>query len=52
MRNDALVFASAADPASSRSPYPAGVFGFHGAAYRLGQAAGCREAEPDAGTVA
>src|SRR5580704_7783877 len=29
-----------------------GVFGFHGAAHRLGQAAGYREAEPDAGSVA
>jgi hypothetical protein len=29
-----------------------GVFGFHGAAHRLGQAAGYRKAEPDAGSVA
>jgi hypothetical protein len=34
------------------SPPPGGVFGFHGAAHRLGQAAGYREAEPGAGTVA
>src|SRR4029077_2432610 len=64
------------DPASSRSPHPAGaaglggrpgggggqreghgepaaggVFGFQGAAHRLSQAAGSREAKPDSGTV-
>ena len=33
-------------------PAAGGVFGFHGAAHRLGQAAGYREAEPDAGSVA
>jgi len=33
-------------------PAAGGVFGFQGAAHRLGQAAGYREAEPDAGTVA
>jgi hypothetical protein len=32
-------------------PASGGFFGFHGAAHRLGQAAGHREAEPDAGAV-
>jgi len=33
-------------------PAAGGIFGFHGAAHRLDQAAGYREAEPDAGSVA
>src|SRR2546430_11433039 len=33
-------------------PAAGGIFGFHGAAHRLGQAAGYRPAEPDAGTGA
>jgi len=33
-------------------PAAGGVFGFDGAAHRLGQAAGYREAEPDTCTVA
>ena len=36
----------------ANGPAAGGVFGFHGAAHGLGQAAGYREAEPDAGTVA